>query len=265
MKSKPIKILWIDPISNDRCEPELVDVLRKAKNAGTQIEMVTLPKELAITHLEYHAYGACAIGPIVRLARDAAQRRFDGIVLGCFFDVGLLEAREISGAAVVVAPCQATVQMAANLCNRFSILAGRDKWTHKIESNLSTYGYRSCLASIRCVDLSPVDLQVDPERTEKALIEQAELAIRKDKAEALILGCTSAYGFYERLQEKLAIPVIDSVVASLKTCEHLAALKNRFGWKPSRTGSCEPPPEAQIARWKLFSGQAGTGCRVTIE
>ena len=41
------------------------------------------------------------------------------------YDVGLCEAREVSGRTVVTAPCQTSTDIASHLGNSFSVLVGR--------------------------------------------------------------------------------------------------------------------------------------------
>jgi len=47
----------------------------------------------------------------------------------------------------------------------------------------------------------------------------------------LILGCTGRYGFHERMQESLGVPVIDAVFARrVKVAEMLAETGGALGW-----------------------------------
>ena len=67
----------------------------------------------------------------------------------------------------------------------------------------------------------------------------------------IILGCTALYGFYRELQEELEVPVIDSMIAALKTAEFAAELKNQFGWSHSKIGGHESSSPEEIAAWGL--------------
>lgn len=106
------------------------------------------------------------------------------------------------------------------------------------------------------------EFQKDPALTRRRIIEQAFLAVEEDGAEAIILGCTIEFGFFEQVQREVGVPVIDPVVAAFKMAEALAGMKRRFGWSPSRVGSCEPPPEAQINAFGLFQGPVPIGNRI---
>jgi allantoin racemase len=173
-------------------------------------------------------------------------------VIGCFYDVGLRECREVSGRAIVTAPCQAATAIASNLGNTFSVLVGRRKWIPKMRENVHAYGHGERMMSMRPLELGVHDFQADHDRTCERLLTEGLKAVREDGAEVLILGCTAEYGFHRRMQEELGVPVIDAVLAPFKYAELLAETAQRFGWYPSRMWGSEPPPQAELAAWGLL-------------
>jgi allantoin racemase len=96
------------------------------------------------------------------------------------------------------------------------------------------------------------DFQADHCFTRERIMQEARRAVEEDHAEAIILGCTCEFGFFEEIQREVGVPVIDAVVAPFKQAEHLARMKRQFGWVPSRLWSCEPPPEEELRRFGLF-------------
>lgn len=262
--SQQSKILWVNPLGIDDHDQAMSDYMGTIKSAGTSIDTMSFQMSASPNHLEYRTYEALIVGDTIRAARHAAQSNYDAMVIGCFYDPGLEDAREISGDTIVVAPCQASVQIAANLCNRFSVIVGRDKWIEQMSERVHTYGYGSRLASMRSIDIGAYHLQDDCELTINRILDAGRKAIEEDKAEALILGCTCNFGLFEAVQEELGVPVIDPICASLKTAEHLAGLKRQFAWTPSRVGSCEPPPEAELEAFGLFNDESFIGNKISI-
>lgn len=258
------KILWVNPLGKDGHDQPMADYMATIKSLETRVDVMSFRMSATPNHLEYRTYEALTIGDTVRTARHAAQNNYDAMVIGCFYDPGLEDAREISADTIVVAPCQASVQIAANLCNRFSVIVGRDKWVEQMTERVNTYGYGSRLASMRSIDIGAYHLQDDCELTVSRILDAGRKAIEEDKAEALILGCTCNFGLFEIVQKELGIPVIDPICAALKTAEHLADLKRRFNWTPSRVGSCEPPPEEELAAFGLFNDEAFIGNKVSV-
>ncbi|MCX8062463.1 MAG: aspartate/glutamate racemase family protein [Anaerolineales bacterium] len=243
-------ILWINPVGTTAFDADTARILSDVKRAETTVKVVSLPSNRP-HHLEYHAYEAQVVADIVRITHAAAQS-YDAIVIGCFYDVGLREAREVSGNAVVLAPCQSATAIAANLGNSFSILVGRKKWIPKMRENVILYGHEHRLASMRAVDLGVHDFQADEEKTCQRLIQEGRKAVEEDGAEVLILGCTAEYGFYQKMQDVLGVPVIDAILAPFKMAEFMIELGKRIDWHPSRKGGSEPPPDSEVKDWQIF-------------
>lgn len=258
----PISVRWLNPIGCPTFDQPIAHLLHSIKQPSTQVEVVSLDMPHSPTHLEYRAYEAFIYERTVRIARDSAREGVDALVLGCFYDPALEDAREISGETLVVAPCQASLQVVAQLANRFSIIVGRTKWIEQMRSRVHGYGAGDRLASMRPLGMGVDEFQLDHAVTRRKIIEQAHRAVEEDGAEAIILGCTIEFGFFEEVQQAVGVPVIDPVVAAFKVAEAMAGMKRRFGWRPSRVGSCEPPPEAEIERFGLFQGHAPIGNRV---
>ena len=94
-----MRILWIDPIGTSVFTADVLKILEAARHSGVQVDAISLPTDRP-DHLEYHAYEGLIIGDITRITYEAADD-YDAIVIGCFYDVGLREAREVSGRAIV--------------------------------------------------------------------------------------------------------------------------------------------------------------------
>jgi allantoin racemase len=256
-----MRILWIDPIGTDVFTADMLKILEEAKRTGTQVDAISLPPNRP-DHLEYHAYEGLVIADIIRLTQQAADE-YDAIVIGCFYDVGLREAREVSGRAIVTAPCQSATAIASHLGNTFSVLVGRRKWIPKMSENVRLYGHGHRMVSMRPLGLGVHDFQADHDRTCDRLLTEGRKAVEEDGAEVLILGCTAEYGFNKKMQAELSVPVIDAVTAPFKYAEFLAELARRFGWYPSRMWGGEAPPQAELAAWGLFDEPAPIGAQLT--
>ncbi|OAE12443.1 hydantoin racemase [Pseudomonas simiae] len=258
----PVIVRWLNPIGYPTFDAPIAELLHSIKQPSTEVEVVSFDMTSSPSHLEYRAYEALTYERTVRIARDCAESGVDALVLGCFYDPALADARELSGKTLVVGPCQASLKVAAHLANRYSIIVGRTKWIEQMRSLVQSYGAGDRLASMRPLGMGVDEFQLDHAVTRRKIIEQARRAVEDDGAEAIILGCTIEFGFFEEVQREVGVPVIDPVVAAFKVAEAMAGMKRRFGWRPSRVGSCEPPPEAEIERFGLFQGPAPIGNRI---
>ena len=86
------------------------------------------------------------------------------------------------------------------------------------------------------------------------MLREGRRAVEEDNAEVLILGCTIEFGFHEKMQQELGVPVIDAVAAPFKLAEMLAESAALFHWYPSRKWGSEQPSEEEIRSWGIFKG-----------
>lgn len=258
------RVLWVNPVGIPDYDAPMGELMAGVRAADTRVDVVSLNTALLPDHLEYRTYEALIVADMVRLARMADAEDYDAMVIGCFYDPGLEDAREISGRTVVVAPCQASVQIAANLSNRFSIIIGQEKWAVQMRERVDAYGYTHNLASMRSIGIGVPDLQSDSGFTTERILEAGRLAVEEDKAEALILGCTCSFGLHEVVQKELGVPVIDPILAAFSMAEFLGGLRRRFDWSPSRVWSCAPPPETELQNFGIFSASPPIGNRVSF-
>ena len=261
----PLKLMYLNPVGTPDYDEMFAGMARGVKLPGTEVHVTSLkPVDGAFTHIEYRSYEAVVSTGIVRAARAAAAEGFDALAIGCFYDTALLDAREVSGAMVVTAPCAAALEIAASLANRFGIIVGRRKWVHQMHATVRDNGMADRLSGFYAVELGVNDFQADHADTERRLTAAGRKAIEEDYAEALILGCTLEIGFHDRLSQALGVPVIDPSIAALKRAEYAADLKRTCGWKPSRRWSCESPPEAEIAAFGIIGNADVFGNRLVV-
>ncbi len=243
------KILWINPIGQDSWNDAVQDYLESAKSSGTSIETISL--ERGPQHLEYHYYEQLIALDTLHKIKKAEKKGYDGVVIGCFYDPVLQEAREITNNICVTAPAEASMHIATTIGHSFSIIVGRKKWIPKMHANIVCYGFNDRLASFKSVDLGVLEFQADPAETEKRLRDKAFEAVEKDGAEVIILGCTLEFGFYKQLQEELKVPVIDAILAPLKYIEFMIDLKKKLNWNTSKAYGYESPPLKEITEWNI--------------
>lgn len=243
------RILWINPIGSGDFDQPIREFLETGKNPDTEIKVVSLTK--GPLHLEYHYYEALVLADTLHLVKRAEKEGYDAAVIGCFYDPGLREAREITDRLVVMAPAQASMHIASTLGHKFSIIVGRKKWVPKMQENVINYGFKDKLASFKSVNLGVYEFQKDLSETALRLQASAREAVEKDLAEVIILGCTAQFGFYRELQEYIGVPVIDPILAALKYTEFLVEVKKRFNWGHSKIYGFEGPPRDEIKSWKL--------------
>lgn len=262
----PVKLLWLNPINSSGYDRPIADMIKNVKlpNAEVHIMSLKLPEPILLTNLEWRVFESCIWGPITHIAHYAAVNNFDGFAIGCFYDMAFEEAREVSGDAITVAPCEASLKTISSLCNRFSIIIGKSHWKVQMEDRIRHYGYSHMIASFRDIDTHVDDLQTDVEKTHQAIREAVRKARDEDGAEGIILGCTIEFGFYAQLQREFNMPVVDVTFACYKHMEHMAMNKVQFGWKPSRLYSMETASTESIKKSGVFANDAPIGNHIIL-
>ena len=263
--NEKLKVMYLNPVGLADYDGVFADMARDHKLPNTEVHVTSLkPSDGGFSHIEFRSYEAVVTTGIVRASRAAAREGFDALVIGCFYDTALHEAREVSESMVVTAPCSSSLEIAASLSNRFGIIVGRRKWVDQMNATVVANGMGHRLSGFYHVELGVNEFLADHNRTHNRLIEAGRRAIEEDYAESLILGCTLEIGFYRDLSENLGVPVIDPSIAAFKRAEYAAILKRQCGWIPSRRWSCEAPPEEEIARFGIIDDSDVFGNRIVV-
>jgi allantoin racemase len=241
------RLLCIAPVKVD--EGPIDFGVENTARPGNTVDVVGFDR--GTRHLEYHYYEALTVPDIVHTVLEAERQGYDAAVIGCFYDLALHESREMATRIVVTAPCESALLLAASLGSTFSIIVGRRKWIPQMKANVHHYGFGERLASFRTLEFGVLDYHTDEAETERRFIEAGRKAIEDDGAEVIVLGCTASSGFFQRMQDALGVPVIDSAIAAFKHAEQLIEIRDRFGWSTSKIGGYETPPASEMEAWNL--------------
>lgn len=210
-----MRLLFINPNSTASMTETIAAAARAAAPAG--VEVVARTNAAGPPAIQGEADGAAALpGLLAEIA--AAGDTADAIVIACFDDTGLAEARAL-------APCpvlgigQAAYLAAVLLGHRFSVVTTLAVSVPILEANLAAYGLAGACARVRASGIPVLEVEAAGE----AIAAEAERAIAEDGADAIVLGCAGMAGLVERLAT-LPVPVIDGVAAATSLALAAAAL-----------------------------------------
>lgn len=232
-------VLYVIPVAAGRERREAVgELLENWAVPGTRVTVEDIPG--GPTDLEYAADGARAVHWLVEnLPALVAGIGADAVCLGCFYDLGRREAREVL-TVPVVGIAEAALRLAACVASRFAVLVGRPKWIPRMQDSAMVYGVAHQVVTWRSLGLTVEDMRADRGGIVfRRLLAEGERSVR-DGAEAVILGCAALGEESEAdLAAKLGVPVINPTRAGFKLAEMLADLHARFGLKTSKVGDYE--------------------------
>lgn len=200
-----------------------LEFLRSRAAGGVDVEVWSLGDGPQSIESEYEA--ALVVPELTRSVPRAAREGFDAVIIGCVSDPGLGALRELVSIPVV-GPGMSAVHLAAQLGNRFAILSPLEESRPRVERHVEALGFEARLAAVRGIGMSVLDVARDRAAVLDRLAEIGRAVIRDDHADVLVLGCMSMgfLGITDDVQKRLEIPVVNPVVAALKTAEMIVAL-----------------------------------------
>ncbi len=171
---------------------------------------------------------------------------FDAVIQAGYGEHGREGLQELLGVPVVDIT-EAAAQVACLLGHKYSVVTTLDRTLPLIEDRLLLAGLHTRCASVRASGLSVLQLDEDPEVAVKAIVAEAEKAVRDDKAEVICLGCGGMAGLHSAVRQATGVPVVDGVTAAVKLAESLVAL----GLSTSKVRTYAPPRPKRIDGWPL--------------
>ncbi|MGM0420912.1 MAG: aspartate/glutamate racemase family protein [Bacillota bacterium] len=219
-----MKIAYVVPGILDLEELERRDkILKRWAFPGTEIEIVGIKEGPASVESMYEEY--LSIPDTARTVSRLEKEGWDAAIIGCAGDPGLDAMREITRNMLVVGPGQTSMQVAAMLGHRFSLLAVTASTVASGYDLAYKAGVQDKLVSVRPLDIPVLDLARDRSGTIKKIARIGREAVEEDGADVLVLGCMSM-GFLDvaaDVADIIKIPVINPALVAVKITESLVA------------------------------------------
>lgn len=210
-------------------------------SAATGIEVIAEPTASGPASIESAHDAGLVVPELIRLAPAAARRGFKAVIIGCYSDPGLDALRE-QVTVPVIGPGAASLHIAAQLGTRIALLTPTGRGFGRVSARARALALAPLLVAVRGVGLSVMELaEQKPGAIDKA-VAAARVAVDGDGADVIVLGCMSMAflpGICEELSARLGVPVVNPVIAALKTAEACIAL----GISHSKAAWPEPKPQ----------------------
>ncbi|KAL4897290.1 hypothetical protein BDV59DRAFT_198690 [Aspergillus ambiguus] len=226
----------------------MAEAAKKYKSDDTHITVASLsPSMGGYTSMVYPALRPVLYAELVRVCLHARMEGYDAIIVNCFGDPLIDELRQISGDMLIIGAAKSATQIARQLGERYSIMTVFD-----MESSTDPH-VRCSLENSGAVSHRSVDMQFNNDLTlkdavglEERIITQSRLAIEQDGAGVVVLGCVSMVGRGEKPMQAVGVPIIDPVVAAIKTAESLAQMRRDYGWGTCAKGRMNVPSMEEL-------------------
>lgn len=163
--------------------------------------------------IQGRADGDAATPPLLELVSQASEAGASAIIIGCFDDTGLAQARAMA-ACPVIGIGQAAYHLAALAGDRFSVVTTLGVSVPILEENVRAYGLGRHLARVRASEVPVLALEHDPERAASRVIDEILAAEREDNVQSIVLGCGGMVGIQEHARGRTRTRLIDGVRAA---------------------------------------------------
>ncbi len=208
-----MRILLINP----NTDLVMTEQIRKAAGAFARhgTEIMAIQPDWGPMGLDSVFDGLLAAAAVIeKLA--SIEFTYDAVIFAGFGDPGSQALREFLDVPVFdIAECAA--HLACLVGRAYAVLTTLVRSVPQIEDALRVAGLRDRCAGVRAIGVETNALANDVAATRQRLIEQGHRAIQEDRAEVIVLGCGGLGGLDKDLEDHLRVPVIDGIVAAVKS------------------------------------------------
>jgi Asp/Glu/hydantoin racemase len=228
-----MKLLLINPNTSTDMTDRMV---RTAANVlAPDVELVAITASRGMPYIASRAEAVIA-GTVTLEMIAEHHRGVDAIIIAAFGDPGLIGARELFEVPIT-GMAESAILTACMLGKRFSILTFSRTLVSWYEDAVALAGLEARCSSIRVPDVSFQSVATVQDELEGELVALAERVVAEDGADVIILAGAPLTGLAERVADRISVPVIDPLSASVSHAQTLARLKLR----PARAGRFARP------------------------
>jgi len=207
-----LKILVVDPIVKTEPTRDINKIYLALKLKEVSVGFESLKQGPCFIETEEDEKSA--VPDLLRVVKEGEEKGYDGVIINCFGNPGLEEARKVVKIPVIGAG-EASFLKVKEAERRFSVLTTVEEAVRRVRRNARKWGVESFLVSVRPLGMHVLELG-QKERLRKALVVEGGKAVQEDHAEVVVLGCTGMAGNAEWLSKKLGVPVIDPAKAAFE-------------------------------------------------
>ncbi|MFC2031661.1 aspartate/glutamate racemase family protein [Chloroflexota bacterium] len=188
--------------------------LAEIAHEGVEVVIIDLPGTPVTSVSTRHEADLVAAAHTLAAVR-AEEQGFDAVAMGCLMEPGVAAARDML-TIPVIGEAQAAMHMAALVAPKFSFVGPDADGSTKFEQ-ARYYGFTNHLVSVRDVGASSPSFAADEEGLTERMVQQAELAIEKDGARAIIGH--GSLSVIHAMRAALCVPVINPVTSGILLAE----------------------------------------------
>ena len=216
-----MRILIINPNTTASMTQKIGIAAGKVAVPGTEI--VARNPIIGPASIQGPADGEAALPGLFSEIEEAEKEPFDAIIIACFDDTGLYQARQRTRRPVIGIG-EAAFHAATLVGSRFSVVTTLSVSVPVIQDNIATYGFGGRCARVRASEVPVLELERPGSDACRTISAEIATALSDDGVDAIVLGCAGMADLAHQLSLEHGVPVIDGVAAAVKLAEMLHSL-----------------------------------------
>jgi len=230
------KILVIIPFTVDSdLAQSHSQYLEQHLREDTTISLISLKNGPTLEEYESlgSEYGLQEILDIVR----RAQADYDGIMVSCFEDPGVLQARAISGIPIA-GPCESALFTASLWGQKFFVISPDEPAEQLCRNRVDAMGLNDRFGAFKLVQFDVPEFADNERKLIDEICAIIDGAHRDGSGGVAILGCTAFGPLHAAIQQQVETPVIDAAAAAIRSLE--TAIDSRRSSRPGAGPQLRP-------------------------
>ena len=214
-KRQAMKVILINPNSTEAMTLSSVETAQKT---APEINFEGWTSFDGPPSIQGEEDGNHAIKPMLELVKKANKQKPSAIIIGCFDDTGLEQAREIS-LCPVLGIGESSFLLSYLFSGETAVITTVHEAVPIIKKNIKNAGYSTLISEVIAADVEVLDLEFSP--TQSAVkFAQASKALN-GSTQNIILGCAGAVKIKDEFETITGYRSFDGVTSAAKLCRAL--------------------------------------------
>lgn len=209
-----LKLLLVTPIVGEEFNRRVKGYVEGLELPGVEVDCVSLKAgPLSIETMLDEAYAASfLIDEVLDRVLARTGGGYGAVIVNCCADPGVPALREVLDVPVVGAG-EASYYTGAMLAPSFSVVSVLRNSVPHVKLRVRALGLGDRLASVYGIEAGVLELT--GEGISEEILRAAKLAVEKDGADCIVLGCTGMAALARQIAQRLNVPVVEPTAAAI--------------------------------------------------
>ena len=214
-KRQAMKVILINPNSTEAMTLSSVETAQKT---APEINFEGWTSFDGPPSIQGEEDGNHATKPLLELVKKANKQKPSAIIIGCFDDTGLEQAREIS-LCPVLGIGESSFLLSYLFSGKTAVITTVHEAVPIIKKNIKNAGYSTLISEVIAADIEVLDLEFSPAQS-AVKFAQASKAL-DGSTQNIILGCAGAVKIKDEFETITGYKSFDGVTSAAKLCRAL--------------------------------------------